>query len=67
MQVLHDESENRAGETIKARPKKAVERMFNVRELIDPGLVLVSYWRPDGDHPAPNADRVWAYGGVAPI
>ncbi len=42
-------------------------RMFNGRELVDPGLVLVSYWRPDDGDPGPNADRAWAYGGVAAI
>jgi hypothetical protein len=42
-------------------------RMFNGREPIDPGLVLVSYWRPDGGEPGPNADRAWAYGGVAAV
>jgi hypothetical protein len=37
--------------------------MFNGRKLLDPGLVLVSHWRPD--QPDPNADRVMAYGGIA--
>jgi hypothetical protein len=47
------------------RGKDDILRMFNGRELVDPGLVLVSYWRPDGGVPVPNADRAWAYGGVA--
>jgi hypothetical protein len=47
------------------RGKDDIARMFNGRELLDPGLVLVSYWRPDGGQPDANADRVWAYGGVA--
>jgi hypothetical protein len=41
--------------------------MFNGRELLDPGLVLVSRWRPEGGEPASNADRVWAYGGIAAL
>lgn len=41
--------------------------MFNGRELIEPGLVLVSYWRPDNGIPDANADRVWAYGGIAAL
>jgi S-adenosyl methyltransferase len=49
------------------RPKDDILRMFNGRQLVDPGLVLVSYWRPDGGVPVPNADRAWAYGGVASI
>jgi hypothetical protein len=30
------------------RGKDAILRMFNGLELLDPGLVLVSYWRPEG-------------------
>jgi hypothetical protein len=41
--------------------------MFNGRELVSPGLVLVSYWRPDGGQPDSNADRAWGYGGVARV
>jgi hypothetical protein len=40
--------------------------MFGDRSLVEPGLVLVSYWRPDGE-PDANADRAWAYGGVASV
>ena len=49
------------------RCKDGLGRMFNGREPIDPGLVLVSYWRPDGGEPGPNADRAWTYGGVAAV
>jgi SAM-dependent methyltransferase len=49
------------------RGKDAILRMFNGRELVDPGLVLVSYWRPPGGVAVPNADRAWAYGGVAAV
>jgi SAM-dependent methyltransferase len=49
------------------RGKDAILRMFNGHELLDPGLVLVSYWRPEGGQPAPNADRAWSYGAVARI
>jgi hypothetical protein len=41
--------------------------MFNGRELIDPRLVLVSHWRPDGDVPDRNAARARSYGGIASI
>ncbi len=56
-----------SGAVLIPRGKDAILRMFNGRELIDPGLVLVSYWRPDGGDPEPNADRAWAYGGVAAL
>jgi S-adenosyl methyltransferase len=49
------------------RPREAIERMFNGLELLDPGLVLVSYWRPEDGQPTLNADRVWSYGGIARI
>ena len=48
------------------RPKADIARMFNGRELIDPGLVLVSHWRPDGPL-SPEADQAWTYCGVAPV
>ena len=49
------------------RGRDAILRMFNGHELVEPGLVLVSYWRPDGGEPGPDADRAWAYGGVASV
>ena len=49
------------------RSREAIRRIFNGRELLDPGLRLVSYWRPEGGVPDPNAGRVWAYGGIARI
>jgi S-adenosyl methyltransferase len=45
----------------------AILRMFNGRELVDPGLALVSRWRPDSDQLDPNAERVNAYGGIAAL
>jgi SAM-dependent methyltransferase len=56
-----------SGAVLIPRGKDAILRMFNGRELVDPGLVLVSYWRPAGGDPGPNADRAWAYGGVAAV
>ena len=49
------------------RSRDAILRMFNGHELVDPGLTLVSYWRPEGGDPGPNADRAWVYGGVAAL
>lgn len=54
----------RRGATFVPRSRGAILAMFNGRELIEPGLVQVSYWRPDGP-PDPNANRVFAYGGIA--
>jgi hypothetical protein len=41
--------------------------MLNGRKLVDPGLVLVSRWRPDSDQPDPNAEHVNGYGGIAAL
>jgi hypothetical protein len=38
---------------------------FRGLDLIDPGLVLVSEWRPDSPGPRPLASEVNWYGGVA--
>jgi SAM-dependent methyltransferase len=56
-----------SGTVLIPRGRDAILRMFNGRDLVDPGLVLVSRWRPDGGAPGPNADRAWAYGGVAAL
>jgi hypothetical protein len=49
------------------RSQQAIAAMFGGRPLIDPVLVLVSRWRPEDDTPDPNADRAWAFGGVAAL
>jgi SAM-dependent methyltransferase len=54
------------GATWLPRSKDAIARMFNGRTPVDPGLVLVSQWRPDSD-PGPDADRAWTYCGVAHV
>jgi len=53
------------GSTFIGRDMDAVTRMFNGKELVDPGVVVISYWRPEGVQPDANADRVWGYCGVA--
>lgn len=63
----NSEIASRSGAVFIPRGRAAIERMFNGRKLVDPGLVLASYWRPEGGEPAPNADRVWAYAGVATV
>jgi S-adenosyl methyltransferase len=47
------------------RSGDGILKLFNGRPLVDPGLVLVSRWRPDEGEPGYNADRAWAYGGIA--
>jgi hypothetical protein len=55
----------RRGTVFVGRGKAEIQRMFNDWDLVDPGVVLASYWRPDAGCPDHNADRVWAYCGVA--
>ena len=41
------------------------ELAFSGLELVPPGVVLVSEWRPDGRGPRPAPSEVNCYGGVA--
>jgi S-adenosyl methyltransferase len=66
MQAVTELSAKR-GTTFIGRDKDAVTRMFNGLELVDPGVAVISYWRPEGGQPEHNADRVWGYCGVARI
>jgi hypothetical protein len=52
-----------AGVTLVARTEQAVRRFFGDWELLDPGLVPVSAWRPDALVEDPKAAYYWA--GVA--
>jgi hypothetical protein len=54
------------GATWLPRPKDEIAAMFHGRDLVKPGLVLVSRWRPDAE-PGPDADQAWTYCGVAPV
>ena len=40
--------------------------MSNGRDLVQPGLVLVSHWRPEAE-PGPDADQAWTYGGIGRV
>ena len=55
------------GSVFIGRTRAQITDMFDGRELVDPGVVQLSYWRPDGGTPDPNADRVWGYAGVARV
>jgi hypothetical protein len=54
------------GATWVPRSKEAIAGMFSGRAPVDPGLVLVSRWRPDSE-PDPDADQAWTYCGIAPV
>ena len=50
-----------SGATLRGREE--ISRFFAGLELIDPGLVQVPHWRPDGPEPA-DASKVWILGAV---
>jgi S-adenosyl methyltransferase len=52
-----------AGMTFVARTREQVQRFFGDWEMLEPGLVPVSGWRPDGPVDTPEAAYYWA--GVA--
>jgi S-adenosyl methyltransferase len=56
---------NARGITSKARTRAEVEGLFTGLSLVDPGVALVSHWRPDGRSPAVEDHQVSMYGGVA--
>ena len=55
------------GTVFVGRGKESIQRMFNGAELVDPGVVIISYWRPDSGQPNYNPDQVWGYSGVAQV
>ena len=52
-----------AGMTLVARPEADVRRFFGDWELLEPGLVPVSNWRPD--EPVDNPEAAYYWAGVA--
>ena len=52
-----------AGMTLVARTKQDVERFFGDWEMLEPGLVPVSGWRPD--EPVDNPQAAYYWSGVA--
>jgi hypothetical protein len=65
MRIASVNAEQR-GMTFIPRSRDEILKLFNGTPLIDPGLVLVNYWRPHIDA-GRNADRAWAYGAVATL
>jgi SAM-dependent methyltransferase len=54
------------GVPAQARTKEEFAKLvFGGLELVEPGLTLVSEWRPDGNGPRPPAEEVNWYGAIA--
>ncbi|RSM54875.1 methyltransferase [Actinoplanes sp. ATCC 53533] len=57
---------NRLGETLNFRDRATALRFFDGLELVEPGLVQVHKWRPDGSEASGIADKdIAMYGAVA--
>jgi hypothetical protein len=55
-----------AGMTMQKRDSDVFAQLaFTGLDLVPPGMVLVSEWRPDGSRPRPSPAEVSIYGGVA--
>jgi hypothetical protein len=55
---------NQGGARIIARTGAQIHRFFEGLELVDPGLVQLPLWRPDGEV-ADDISDIWWYGGIA--
>ena len=62
---------NAVNESIKPRfsPRTLAEvsRFFEGLDLLEPGIVSVSDWRPEGDGPRPGPEEATGYGAVAAV
>jgi SAM-dependent methyltransferase len=57
---------DQATSTITLRGRAQIVALFDGWELVEPGLVQLPLWRPDGNRPRPkDLSKVWGYGGVA--
>ena len=56
---------NRAGVPVWLRTRAEFTEFFAGLDLLDPGVVLVSDWRPDPGQPRPDPHLVTCYGAVA--
>jgi hypothetical protein len=58
----------RQGVTMQVRPRDGVVRFFDGLELVEPGVEVLTRWRPDAAEPSDAPDTaVSVYGGVAKI
>ena len=62
--ALAEQSYDQASAHLHLRPRQEVARFFEGGELLEPGLVLAPFWRPDAP-PGADAERLGIYAGVA--
>ena len=57
---------DQATSPVTLRTRAQVTALFDGWDMVEPGLVQVPLWRPDGRPPRPkDLDKIWVYGGVA--
>ncbi|MFW6695075.1 SAM-dependent methyltransferase [Streptomyces sp. MAR4 CNX-425] len=56
--------ERRAAALMVPRPRHRVESFFAGFDVVDPGVVQLPHWHPDGPVRPRHLDEVWLYGGV---
>jgi SAM-dependent methyltransferase len=54
---------NRASAPFVLRTRAEIAGLFADFEMVDPGLVQIPWWRPDGEVEE-GAARIWIYGGI---
>jgi SAM-dependent methyltransferase len=54
---------NQASAPFVLRSHQEVTRFFDGLELVEPGLVQIPWWQPDGEVPA-DSEQIWIYGAV---
>jgi SAM-dependent methyltransferase len=54
---------NQASAPFVLRSRQEITRFFDGLELIEPGVVQIPWWQPDGAVSA-DAEQIWIYGGV---
>jgi O-methyltransferase involved in polyketide biosynthesis len=63
LRVMRETTE-RGGTPIRARTRPELERFFDGLDLLEPGVVTCSRWRPD---PAADEPEVYLFGGVGRV
>ena len=57
---------DQATSPVTLRTRTRITAFFEGWDLVEPGLVQVPLWRPDGrPRRQKDLDRIWVYGGVA--
>lgn len=56
-------SYNQAGAPLAPRSLREVTQFFDGLELIEPGVVQIPWWQPDGEV-GEDSEQIWIYGGI---